>query len=224
MYQEQFLIQAKWVVILFIIILLLSFKIKNKKIVIRFRIIAIIAFLAALYAVFVINQQPTIPKFKEGYIIAPGSGYIGDIKKHSDGRITIMFVLSFFDNHVQYIPYPGKIISDKYYQSKYLRPVRTFTLQPTLFPNYEKSIKDNEQIQTQLLTNNGIIKITRIAGLVAPRVFSYINENDIVKQGDVMGLIVFSSMVLMELPAGINLRIKKGDSAIAGETIIGVYN
>ena len=114
--------------------------------------------------------------------------------------------------------------SDKYYQSKYLRPVRTFTLQPTIFPNYEKSIKDNEQFQTQLLTNIGIIKISRISGLVAPRVFSYINENDIVKQGDVMGLIVFSSMVLMELPAGINLRIKKGDSAIAGETIIGVYN
>jgi phosphatidylserine decarboxylase len=135
-----------------------------------------------------------------------------------------MFNLSFFSNHVQYIPYPGKIISDKYYQSKYLRPTRTFTLQPTLFPNYEKSIEDNEQFQTDLLTTIGIIKITRIAGLIAPRVFSYINENDIVKQGDVMGLIVFSSMVLMELPAGIDLKIKKGDHAIAGETIIGVYH
>ena len=224
MYQEQFLIQAKWVVILFIIILLLLVKIKNKKIVIKLRIITIIAFLSLLYAVFVINQQPEIPKFKEGSIIAPSSGYIGDIIQHSDGRVTIMFILSFIDNHVQYIPYPGKIISDKYYQSKYLRPTRTFTLQPTLFPNYEKSIEDNEQIQTQLLTNNGIIKITRIAGIIAPRVFSYINENAIVKQGDVMGLIVFSSMVLMELPAGINLRIKKGDHAIAGETIVGVYN
>ena len=219
-----FLIQAKWLVLLFIIILLLSFKIKNNKIVIRFRIIAIIAFLAALYAVFVINQQPEIPKFKEGYIIAPGSGYIGDIINHSDGRMTIMFNLSFFSNHVQYIPYNGKIISDKYYQSKHLRPVRMFTLHPTLFPNYEESIRDNEQFQTKLLTNLGEIHITRIAGLVAPRVFSYINEKDIVKQGDVMGLIVFSSMVLMEVPAGINLSIKKGDAAIAGETIIGVYN
>jgi phosphatidylserine decarboxylase len=224
MYQEQFLIQAKWVVMLFIIILFLLVKIKNKKIFIKLRIIAIIVFLSVLYAVFIINQQPKIPTFKEGSIIAPSSGYIGDIKKHSDGRITIMFVLSFFDNHVQYIPYPGKIISDKYYQSKYLRPTRTFTLQPTFFPNFKKSIEDNEQYQTQLLTNNGIIKITRIAGLVAPRVFSYINENAIVKQGDVMGLIVFSSMVLMELPAGIKLTIKKGDAAIAGETIIGLYN
>ena len=99
-----------------------------------------------------------------------------------------------------------------------------FTLHPTLFPNYEESIRDNEQFQTKLLTNLGEIHITRIAGLVAPRVFSYINEKDIVKQGDVMGLIVFSSMVLMEVPAGINLSIKKGDAAIAGETIIGVYN
>jgi phosphatidylserine decarboxylase len=224
MYQEQFLLKSKWIVMLFIIILLLLVKIKNKKIVIRLRIIAIIVFLSVLYTLFIINQQPQIPSFKDGCIIAPSSGYIGDIKKHSDGRMTIMFNLSFFSNHVQYIPYPGKIISDKYYQSKYLRPTRMFTIYPTLFPNYEKSIEDNEQFQTDLLTTIGIIKITRIAGLVAPRVFSYINENDIVKQGDVMGLIVFSSMVLMELPAGIDLKIKKGDHAIAGETIIGVYH
>ena len=224
MYQEQFLIKSKWVVILFIIILFLLAKIKNNKNYIILIIIAVIVFLSVLYTVFIINQQPQIPKFKEGCIIAPSSGYIGDIINHSDGRMTIMFNLSFFSNHVQYIPYNGKIISDKYYQSKHLRPVRMFTLHPTLFPNYEESIRDNEQFQTKLLTNLGEIHITRIAGLVAPRVFSYINEKDIVKQGDVMGLIVFSSMVLMEVPAGINLSIKKGDAAIAGETIIGVYN
>jgi len=132
-----------------------------------------------------------------------------------------MFNLSFLNNHIQYIPYNGTILSDKYQQSKYLRAKRMFLLHPTFVENFEESIRDNEQYKTTLMTDIGEIKITRIAGLVAPRVFSYINEGDIVKQGDVMGLIVFSSMVLLELPSTIQLHITKGDSVIAGKTTVG---
>jgi phosphatidylserine decarboxylase len=95
-----------------------------------------------------------------------------------------------------------------------------FILDPRLFPNFEESIRDNEQYQTTLLTDIGNMYITRIAGLVAPRVHSFISNDENVKQGQVMGVIIFSSMVLLTLPANVKLNIKKGDTAIAGETII----
>jgi phosphatidylserine decarboxylase len=169
---------------------------------------------------FVINKQPKIPLVKPGQILSPSSGYIGDIHYHKNGQTTIMFILSFFDNHIQYIPYNGKIIKNEYVQSKYLKPKRVFILDPRLFPNFEESIRDNEQYQTTLSTDIGNMYITRIAGIVAPRVHSFINNQEMVKQGEVMGVIIFSSIVLLTLPKNVKLNIKKGDTANAGETII----
>ena len=131
-----------------------------------------------------------------------------------------MFNLSFFSNHIQYIPYNGRVISDKYIQSKLLRNKRMFLFHPKIFPNFDESIEKNEKYHTILETAIGNIEITRIAGLVAPRVHTLItNEN--VKQGDVMGIIIFSSMVLLTIPSSVKLYIKKGDTLNAGESIIG---
>jgi len=221
MYQEQFLIKSKWIVLLLIIVLVsINLFVKSKKYTLYLIIISIIISLTLLYILFVINQQPKIPLLKSSEVLSPSSGYIGDIFHHRNGEKTIMFNLSFFSNHIQYIPYKGKVIKDEYIQSKYLRPKRMFTLHPSLFPNFEESIRDNEQYQTTILTDIGNISITRIAGLVAPRVHSFINNKKFVKQGDVMGVIIFSSMVLLTLPSNVKLNIKKGDTAIAGETII----
>ena len=60
--------------------------------------------------------------------------------------------------------------------------------------------------------------------MIAPRVHTFIKEDQNVNQGDVMGLILFSSMVLLTIPGNIHLNIKEGDNVIAGETIIGDYN
>ena len=88
-------------------------------------------------------------------------------------------------------------------------------------PNFEESIQNNEKYHTILKTNIGNMEITRIAGLVAPRVHTFISNGENVKRGDVMGLIVFSSMVLLTLPSYIKLNINKGDTVTAGKTIIG---
>lgn len=221
MYQEQFLIKSKWVILLLIIILfLIHFFVKSKKYSVYLIIISIVIGLSILYILFVINQQPKIPLLKRGEIISPSSGYIGDIYYHKNGETTIMFNLSFFSNHIQYIPYNGRIIEDTHIPSYYPTPKRMFIIHPTLFTNFEESIRDNEQYQTILSTDIGNISITRIAGLVARRVYSFIQPNQHVKTGDVMGLILFSSMVLVTLPSNVKLNIKKGDTVIAGETII----
>lgn len=220
MYQEQFLWKGRWIVFcLFIILFIIIKKIKNRNKSMRWIIFSVFISLCLLYNLYVINQQPKIPKLKKNEILSPSSGYIGSIRQLGDKTI-IMFNLSFWSNHVQYIPYNGRIISDKYYQSKYLLPRRMFIIHPKIFPNFEESIRDNEKYHTVIETELGTMEVTRIAGLVAPRVWSFIKKNQIVKHGEVMGLIVFSSMVLLTLPSDIKLNIKEGDNVVAGETII----
>ena len=178
MYQEQFFLTSKWIVMLLTIILIcIQVFVKSKKYSKFLIIISVIIALIGIYMLFVINKQPKIPLVKPGQILSPSSGYIGDIHYHKNGQTTIMFILSFFDNHIQYIPYNGKIIKNEYVQSKYLKPKRVFILDPRLFPNFEESIRDNEQYQTTLSTDIGNMYITRIAGIVAPRVHSFINNN-----------------------------------------------
>lgn len=220
MYQEQFLWKGRWIVsILFIIILIIVNKSQNSNKKIKWIVFFVFISLCLLYNLYVINQQPNIPNLKKNEILSPSSGYIGSIKQLEDKTI-IMFNLSFWSNHVQYIPYNGRVISDEYYQSKYLLPRRMFVIHPTIFPNFEESIRDNEKYHTILETELGTMEVTRIAGLVAPRVWSFIKKNQMVKQGEVMGLIVFSSMVLLTLPSDVTLNIKEGDNVVAGETII----
>lgn len=225
MYQEQFFITSKWIILLLLIIIIFLYnqKLINQKYSIKIIIISFILSLCALYILFIVNQQPNIPLLKNNEILSPSSGYISDIK-YDDNKITIMFILDFFDNHIQYIPYNGNIISDEYISSKYLRSKKIFILHPKLFPNFEESIRDNEKYHTVMNTDIGNIEITRIAGLIAPRVHTFIKEDQNVNQGDVMGLILFSSMVLLTIPDNIHLNIKEGDNVIAGETIIGDYN
>ena len=163
MYKEQFFLISKWIVLLLTIVLIyIQIFVKSIKYSLFITMVSVIIALIGLYMLFVINKQPNIPILKPGQILAPSSGYIGDIHYHKNGQTTIMFILSFFDNHLQYIPYNGKIIKNEYVQSKYLKPKRVFILDPRLFPNFEESIRDNEQYQTTLLTDIGNMHITNI--------------------------------------------------------------
>jgi hypothetical protein len=96
MYQEQFFLKSKWIVIFLTLILMyIQIFVKSKKYSFFFRIISVIIALTGLYMLFVINQQPKIPLLKPGQILSPSSGYIGDIHYHKNGQTTIMFIYHF---------------------------------------------------------------------------------------------------------------------------------
>ena len=87
MYQEQFLIKSKWIVLLLIITLfLIHFFVKGKKYSPYLIIISIVIGISLLYILFVINQQPKIPLLKSSEVLSPSSGYIGDIYYHKNNH------------------------------------------------------------------------------------------------------------------------------------------
>jgi phosphatidylserine decarboxylase len=89
----------------------------------------------------------------------------------------------------------------------------------------EESSLQNEQVSVGLETAGAgratQILVRQIAGLIARRIVTDGKEGDQVRQGDRMGLIRFGSRVDVFLPAGSTVRVKVGDVAQSGVTVIG---
>ncbi|HTE43949.1 MAG TPA: phosphatidylserine decarboxylase family protein [Gemmatimonadaceae bacterium] len=85
----------------------------------------------------------------------------------------------------------------------------------------EKSSIDNEQASVGIETGSARILVRQIAGLIARRIVTDGKQGDRVTQGDRMGLIRFGSRVDVFLPVGSAVRVKVGDTAEAGVTILG---
>ena len=89
----------------------------------------------------------------------------------------------------------------------------------------KRSINENESNEIIFEAKNGnIIKITQIAGYIARRIFCDIKEEDIVKQGDLFGLISFGSGCLIDIPSSYKLTIDEKSKIKAGLTTIAIIN
>jgi phosphatidylserine decarboxylase len=67
-------------------------------------------------------------------------------------------------------------------------------------------------------------KIVQIAGFLARRIEDYVKPGQVVKQGDVIGLIKLGSQVTVILPHNTHIEAKLGETVIDGETILGDIN
>ena len=63
-------------------------------------------------------------------------------------------------------------------------------------------------------------KVVQIAGLMARRIEDYVEPNQTVQQGEVIGLIKLGSQVALILPDGVQPMVKAGDKVVDGETIL----
>jgi phosphatidylserine decarboxylase len=84
----------------------------------------------------------------------------------------------------------------------------------------EKSSLENEQMSVGIETPHGRLLVRQIAGLIARRIVTYGKEGEQVEQAQRMGLIRFGSRVDVFLPPNAVVRVKVGDTTIAGTTVI----
>ncbi len=85
----------------------------------------------------------------------------------------------------------------------------------------EKSSLENEQSSIGIVSAEGRVLVRQIAGLIARRIITDSRQGEHVQQGDRMGLIRFGSRVDVFLPVGATVRVKPGDVAFAGVTVLG---
>ena len=155
-------------------------------------------------------------------VIAPADGKIIEIEEiipdeevglPKNKYIKIGIFMNVFNVHVNRSPMSGTI-----YKRNYI---------PGLFFNasLDKASKENERLSLVMNVNNKIkIAFVQIAGLLARRIVNEAQEGNKLVTGQIFGIIRFGSKVDIYIPTGSKINVLKGQTSIAGETILAEIN
>jgi phosphatidylserine decarboxylase len=180
---------------------------------------AIIGFLLTFFVVWFFRDPDRKTPNIKNKIISPADGKICLIDKakppkellmDSKEMFRICVFMNVFNVHVNRSPVKGTIREIVYKKGQFLNA--------SLDKASEKNERNSLIIETD---DNKEIIVTQIAGLIARRILSFVNDKDKIDIGERFGLIRFGSRVDIYLPEGSKAAVKIGDTVKAGETIIG---
>jgi phosphatidylserine decarboxylase len=171
-----------------------------------------------LYCAYFFRDPERFPPSGKGLVIAPADGRISAIEEIAppkeldlDGekRIRISIFLSVFDVHINRSPVAGKITRMVYVPGKFLNA------------ELDKASEENERQCLTLETSGGTrIGCIQIAGLIARRIVTFVQEGATLEAGERFGLIRFGSRTDIYLPPGAKPVVRVGQTAIGGETVL----
>lgn len=141
-------------------------------------------------------------EISDAYMISPADGTVIDIR---DRKICIFMFLQ--NVHVNRAPISGRIREITYKKGGYL-------------PAFCKDSERNERNEFVIHSKYGDVEVTQIAGIIARRIVTYSNVNDIVEQGQRIGMIRFGSRVDVTIPHDFDITVCKGERVLAGKTVI----
>ncbi|MDD9952919.1 MAG: phosphatidylserine decarboxylase [Candidatus Woesearchaeota archaeon] len=113
------------------------------------------------------------------------------------------------DVHYQRAPVSGAVANVKYRKGTFKNVVST---------NAAYGAFENEKNEI-LLDGTFPMKVVQVAGIACRRIRCDVKKDDVVKKGDVIGLINFGSQVLVILPKK-QLQVQEGDYLVDGETVL----
>jgi len=159
------------------------------------------------------RTPPNLPNV----IVSPADGKVVLIKEveHEffNGKAKMVSVfMSPLNVHVNRNPISGKVVHFKYIEGQYIAA-------------FDHNAGERNE-RTEIGIENEKIKVffKQISGFVARRIVCDIKEGDEIKLGERFGMIKFGSRVDMFLPINVEVKVKIGDVATAGETIIATYS
>jgi phosphatidylserine decarboxylase len=147
----------------------------------------------------------------ENLILSPCNGTVLEVSENETEKVVRVF-LSVLDVHLQRSPIAGKVLSVEHKPGKLLK-----AMEP------EAHIV-NEQNVITIENENGKYLVKQIAGILARRCVSWIKPGDILKLGDKIGVIKFSSQVDLHMPKNVEVKVKKGNKVVSGVTIFASIN
>ncbi len=165
------------------------------------------------------NPERVIPdNIDNSLVVAPADGKIIEIEEiipneeiglPKNKYIKIGIFMNVFNVHVNRSPMSGTIFKKNYI--------------PGLFFNasLDKASKENERLSLVMSVNNKVkIAFVQIAGLLARRIVNEAQEGTKFVTGQIFGIIRFGSKVDVYIPTGSKINVLKGQTSIAGETIL----
>jgi phosphatidylserine decarboxylase len=198
------------VAIISFLIIVLSFFIQSNTLKIILLLITAIVLLGTLN--FFRDPERKTPS-KKGIIVSPADGKIILLKNTSNSFVgqncsLISIFMSPLNVHVNRIPISGKVEYLKYFEGKFTAAFD------------DKASENNERMETGLVSENGKILFTQVAGFVARRIINELKIGDSVKIAERFGMIKFGSRVDVFAPENWEPVVKMNESVTAGETIL----
>ena len=152
------------------------------------------------------------------YLVSPADGLVTDISEingpeelglENNKYTRISIFMNVFNCHVNRIPTSGKVEEIYYKPGKFLNA------------SLDKASEENERNYFKIKSNfnNEEIIVVQIAGLIARRIVCDVEQGQILKQGDRIGMIRFGSRVDIFFK---NKKIltKPGQNVVAGESLL----
>lgn len=147
-------------------------------------------------------------------VIAPADGKVVAIEEvnadeyFTDRRIQVSIFMSPLNVHVNRNPVTGEVVYSQYHKGKYL------------VAWHPKSSTDNERHTVVYRKQGKELLVKQIAGALAKRIINYLQPGQQVEQAAEMGFIRFGSRVDLLLPLDAKIRVKIGETARGGVTVV----
>lgn len=199
------------VTVIAFLLISLSFFIQNNPL----KILIIIFAAAILFLTLNFFRDPDrkVPD-KKGIIVTPADGKVIVIRQNISNHFVgencnqISVFMSPLNVHVNRIPIDGKVDYLKYHEGKFIAAFE------------DKASENNERMETGIVTNNGKVLFTQIAGFLARRIVNELKIGDEVKIGERFGMIKFGSRLDIFVPANFTPAVSLNDNVHSGETIL----
>ncbi|BAG13814.1 phosphatidylserine decarboxylase proenzyme [Endomicrobiia bacterium] len=147
----------------------------------------------------------------DNLILSPCNGMVLEVSENETEKVIRVF-LSVLDVHLQRSPVPGKVKSVEYKSGKFLKAIEP------------QAHIVNEQNIITIENESGKYLVKQIAGILARRCVSWVKPGDVLKPGDKIGMIKFSSQVDLHIPRNTDIKVSRGDKVVSGVTIFATLN
>lgn len=169
--------------------------------------------------VIVLNFFRCPPRIFEGEtlntVVAPCDGHVVVIEEveeneyFHDRRLMVSIFMSVFDVHANWVPVEGTVKLVRHHDGNY---------HAAWLP---KASIENERSTVVFTTPQGTDILARqVAGAMARRVVTYVQQEETCEIDEHMGFIKFGSRVDLYLPLGTKVLVEKGQRTIGNKTVI----
>jgi len=184
-----------------------------------FEPLGVVGCVLTLWCVYFFRDPDRVTPVRDGLIISPADGVVQmidraapppELEMGDDPLNRVAVFMNVFNVHVNRAPIGGTITGASYRPGKFLNA------------SLDKASEFNERQSLKVRTDDGTeIAFVQIAGLVARRILCDVREGDAVRTGERFGMIRFGSRVDIYMPEHVEPLVSVGQTAVAGETVIG---
>jgi phosphatidylserine decarboxylase len=179
--------------------------------------LGLVSFVLTIWVYYFFRDPERVTINDENYLTSPADGEVlmvhevqgpKELGLEDKNFTKISIFMNIFDCHVNRTPCDGKISEILYKPGKFLNA------------SLDKASEDNERNYYKIINNqNEDVIVVQIAGLVARRIVCEASKDQILKQGERIGMIRFGSRADIYFK-NYKPLVKVGQKTIAGETLL----